>query len=108
MKLNAKQTIGPLANQANDVYVYEISNLLHIRQALPATILHWPNGQACATCMFAGNTLYELNTAEMLSLRKCVTESTERGLDPWQHCVPATEKIKMDLARSDFTTLRLY
>jgi hypothetical protein len=55
--------------------------------------LHWPGGQACATCIFAGNRLHELTMQETSDIKACVYEATRQGNDPWVVCNSTATRI---------------
>ncbi|KAF4673381.1 hypothetical protein FOL47_010627 [Perkinsus chesapeaki] len=48
--------------------------------------LHWPAGQSCATCMFAGPKLLELNYFYRNQLKECAYSAINAGNDPWSAC----------------------
>ena len=52
-----------------------------------ASYLHYPTGQACATCLFASASLLDVTTARQLKLRNCVYAAIQNGNDPWVACI---------------------
>jgi len=48
--------------------------------------LHWPGGQSCATCIFAGNIFHELTVHRVDAVKRCVYDATRNGQDPWVVC----------------------
>jgi len=48
--------------------------------------LHWPAGQACSTCIFAGNRMHEMNLAQTQVVKDCVYEAIRNSQDPWVAC----------------------
>lgn len=48
------------------------------------TYLHSPAGQSCATCIFAGNKLYDLNFLQLQEVKDCVYNAIARAEDPWK------------------------
>eukprot|EP00397_Hematodinium_sp_SG-2012_P004376 GEMP01004387.1.p1 GENE.GEMP01004387.1~~GEMP01004387.1.p1 ORF type:complete len:960 (+),score=184.04 GEMP01004387.1:53-2932(+) len=50
------------------------------------TFAHYPAGQSCSTCIFAGNMLYDLDYEEHLQIKKCAYDAISRAEDPWTAC----------------------
>ncbi|CAJ1382713.1 unnamed protein product [Effrenium voratum] len=48
--------------------------------------LHWPAGQACATCIFAGNRMHEMNLQQTQIVKDCVYAAIRSSQDPWVAC----------------------
>ncbi|KAF4729404.1 hypothetical protein FOZ63_004831, partial [Perkinsus olseni] len=51
-----------------------------------AAFLHWPAGQSCGTCMFAGPKMLELNYFYRSQLKECAYSAINAGRDPWTTC----------------------
>jgi hypothetical protein len=56
------------------------------------TYLHYPAGQGCATCMFAGSRFYELTEIQRQDVKACVYEAIRKGEDPWISCDEAARR----------------
>lgn len=48
--------------------------------------LHWPAGQACSTCIFAGNRMHEMNLQQTEIVKDCVYQAIRNSQDPWVAC----------------------
>eukprot|EP00929_Paragymnodinium_shiwhaense_P086222 TRINITY_DN4674_c0_g2_i1.p1 TRINITY_DN4674_c0_g2~~TRINITY_DN4674_c0_g2_i1.p1 ORF type:complete len:2877 (+),score=580.25 TRINITY_DN4674_c0_g2_i1:257-8887(+) len=55
-------------------------------RALNITYLHWPHGQKCSSCMFAGNRMHEMTGLQNQAVKHCVSEAIRTGQDPWVVC----------------------
>jgi len=54
--------------------------------------MHWPSGQSCATCIFAGNRMHELTLQETEAVKGCVYAAIRVGTDPWIECDELVQK----------------
>lgn len=54
----------------------------------PASVsfVHWPAGQRCSSCMFAGNRMHELTPKRQQAVKDCVRAAIEGAEDPWVAC----------------------
>ncbi len=66
--------------------------VFHCGEPVQVTFQHYPGGQACGTCMFAGNYVHELNSNEYGLVKECVYTSIAAGMDPWTSCQPEVQR----------------
>lgn len=64
--------------------------------------LHWPSGQSCATCIFAGNRMHEMTIQQTNNVKTCVYEAIRQGQDPWIVCNKTT------MANANVPTIDLF
>ncbi|CAD7974698.1 unnamed protein product [Amoebophrya sp. A25] len=62
--------------------------IFHCGPPQQVTFQHFPAGQGCASCIFAGNYMHELNANELAEIKSCVYAAIGNGLDPWVACDP--------------------
>jgi len=60
--------------------------------ALNVTYLHWPHGQKCSNCIFAGNRMHEMSMRQTKAVKNCVLEAIRNGEDPWIACDETAKK----------------
>jgi hypothetical protein len=60
--------------------------VFHCGEPVRETFQHYPGGQSCGNCMFAGNYMHELNANEYREVKDCVYASIAAGEDPWTSC----------------------